>query len=183
MLSSSYMTQRLEITSSDWQQTKRMVRSLLTLRFTQIWSLNLPISLIDGTNETQINAIAVHPSLPLLATAHEDRFVRIFDLSMTSHQPILSTLAHLDGVTALSFDSSTEDGPRALATVSHDTSLRLWNLTIPPFGSTATMTCVQEISSHRVNSSEGVLDVAHSRDGASIVTAGADGTLRVWQQK
>ena len=39
------------------------------------------ISLIkDGTPATQINCIASHPSMPLLVTAHEDKFIKIFDV-------------------------------------------------------------------------------------------------------
>jgi hypothetical protein len=35
----------------------------------------------DGTAETQINAIASHPTMPLLVTAHEDKYIRIFDIA------------------------------------------------------------------------------------------------------
>ncbi|GAA5935335.1 uncharacterized protein JCM15063_001002 [Sporobolomyces koalae] len=57
----------------------------------------------DGTRDAQTNALAIHPTLPILATAHEDRFIRIFDLSSNLEAPTVSTLAHLDGVTSLSF--------------------------------------------------------------------------------
>lgn len=35
---------------------------------------------LDGTERTQINKIVSHQTVPLLITAHEDRFIRIFDL-------------------------------------------------------------------------------------------------------
>ncbi|GAA5873162.1 hypothetical protein JCM1840_005588 [Sporobolomyces johnsonii] len=143
----------------------------------------------DGTPETQINALAAHPTLPLLATAHEDRFIRIFDLS--TNTCLVSTLAHLDGVTSLSFSPSS--APSAgdeilLASVSHDTSLRLWHLCVPssssPDAGEATLTCVQEVSSHRVKGAEGVLAVAFAPEGTGerVVTAGADGSVRVWEK-
>lgn len=30
---------------------------------------------------TQINALASHPTMPLLVTGHEDKYIRIFDIS------------------------------------------------------------------------------------------------------
>lgn len=36
--------------------------------------------LIDGTSATQINRIVSHPTMSLLVTAHEDKYIRIFDL-------------------------------------------------------------------------------------------------------
>jgi hypothetical protein len=34
---------------------------------------------LDGTPATQINRIVSHPTMSLLVTAHEDKFIRIFD--------------------------------------------------------------------------------------------------------
>jgi len=34
----------------------------------------------DGTSATQINRIVSHPTMSLLVTAHEDKFIRIFDI-------------------------------------------------------------------------------------------------------
>jgi striatin 1/3/4 len=34
----------------------------------------------DGTPSTQINKCVSHPTLPLLVTAHEDKYIRMFDL-------------------------------------------------------------------------------------------------------
>lgn len=135
--------------------------------------------------ETQINAIAVHPHFPFLATAHEDRFVRVFNLASSSQVPVLSTLAHLDGVTSLAFSPSSpadREGPNLLATVSHDASLRFWNLSTSSTSSSPTLTCIQEVTSHRVKSAEGILDLAFAQDGKTLVTCGADSTVRVWQK-
>ncbi|GAA5940833.1 hypothetical protein JCM3775_006825 [Rhodotorula graminis] len=157
----------------------------------------------DGTPETQINALAVDADLSLVATAHEDRFIRIFDLQ--TGECLVSSLAHLDGVTSLAFSpeastsssafaleslealSSCSEMRIALASVSHDTSLRMWNLRVDCTGaSKSTLTYVQEASTHRVKGAEGVLGVAFARGGkpavTAVVTAGADGTVRVWEQ-
>lgn len=39
------------------------------------------IPVADGTPETQINRIVSHPTMALLVTAHEDKFIRVFDLT------------------------------------------------------------------------------------------------------
>lgn len=41
----------------------------------------------DGTPATQINHIVSHPTMSLLVTAHEDKFIRIFDLITGSSFP------------------------------------------------------------------------------------------------
>ena len=98
---------------------------------------------------------------------------------------LVSYLAHLDGVTSLAFSlapTSAEQGV-ALASVSHDTSLRIWNLQVDHTGAgKSSLTCVQEASTHRVKGAEGVLGVAFAHTGKAVVTAGADGTARVWEQ-
>lgn len=42
---------------------------------------------VDGTTATQINKVITHPTLPLLVTAHEDKYIRMFDLD-TGEQPL-----------------------------------------------------------------------------------------------
>ena len=38
-------------------------------------------SILDGTAATQVNQIVSHPTMSLLVTAHEDKFIRIFDFT------------------------------------------------------------------------------------------------------
>ncbi|KZO99513.1 WD40 repeat-like protein [Calocera viscosa TUFC12733] len=123
----------------------------------------------DGTPKTQINRIISHPTMPLLVTAHEDKYIRIFDLK--SGNCTHSQMAHLDGVTSLSFDAQ----GFLLATGSHDCSVRLWD----PFRDGAT--CIQEISSqHRTKSDEGVLDVQFHPTMQALASAGADGVVKLY---
>ena len=79
---------------------------------------------LDGTTATQINKVVCHPTLPLIITAHEDRFIRLFDVntgmlpflhvgvtvpqgtwdltfSYTSGECTHSQIGHLEGVTTL----------------------------------------------------------------------------------
>jgi len=36
---------------------------------------------VDGTSNTQINRVVSHPTMSLLITTHEDKYLRIFDLA------------------------------------------------------------------------------------------------------
>ncbi len=51
--------------------------------FTFPFSLQLRhnICVVDGTCNTQINRIVSHPTMSFLVTAHEDKYIRIFDLT------------------------------------------------------------------------------------------------------
>lgn len=121
----------------------------------------------DGTAETQINAIASHPTMPLLVTAHEDKYIRIFDITTGECQH--SMLAHLDTVTTLSIDTT----GFSLVSGSHDGSIRFWDI----LGS---RTCVQEINAHRQKSNEGTLDVQFHPSMPFIASAGADGVVKIY---
>ncbi|TFK67888.1 WD40 repeat-like protein [Pluteus cervinus] len=121
----------------------------------------------DGTPATQINRIVSHPTMSLLVTAHEDKFIRIFDVS--TGQCTYSILAHLDGVTSLSIDPA----GFSLVSASHDCSIRFWDL----LGSRA---CVQEITTHREKAREGVLDVEFHPSLPFMASAGADGVIKLY---
>jgi len=116
---------------------------------------------------TQINAVASHPTMPLLVTAHEDKYIRIFDIS--TGQCTHSMLAHLDGVTCLSID------PAGFTLVSggHDGSVRFWDI----LGSKA---CVQDINVHREKAREGVLAVEFHQSLPFVASAGADGVVKLY---
>ncbi|KAF9557683.1 striatin-3 [Agrocybe pediades] len=121
----------------------------------------------DGTPATQINRIASHPTMSILVTAHEDKYIRIFDI--TTGQCTHSMLAHLDGVTSLSIDAT----GFSLVSGSHDCSIRFWDL----FGSRS---CVQELTSHREKAREGVLDVQFHPTLPFMVSGGADGVVKLY---
>jgi len=121
----------------------------------------------DGTPATQINRIVSHPTMALLVTAHEDKYIRVFDI--TTGQCTHSILAHLDGVTSLSIDPA----GFSLVSGSHDCSVRFWDL----LGSRA---CVQEITTHREKAREGVLDVEFHPSLPFMASAGADGVVKLY---
>ncbi|KAJ3508200.1 hypothetical protein NLJ89_g5883 [Agrocybe chaxingu] len=121
----------------------------------------------DGTPATQINRIVSHPTMSILVTAHEDKYIRIFDL--TTGQCTHSMLAHLDGVTSLSIDAP----GFSLVSGSHDCSVRFWDL----LGSRS---CVQELTTHREKAREGVLDVEFHPSLPFMASGGADGVVKLY---
>ncbi|KAG6332396.1 hypothetical protein ID866_6690 [Astraeus odoratus] len=121
----------------------------------------------DGTPTAQVNMIVSHPTMPFLVTAHEDKFIRLFDIA--TGQCTHTMPAHLDGVTSLSIDAA----GFSLVSGSHDCSIRYWDL----LGS---RTCTQEITSHREKAKEGVLDVEFHPSLPFMASAGADGVVKLY---
>jgi len=121
----------------------------------------------DGTPATQVNRLVSHPTMPFIVTAHEDKFIRIFDI-MTG-QCTHTMPAHLDGVTSLSIDAA----GFSLVSGSHDCSTRFWDL----LGS---RTCTQEVTTHREKAREGVLDVEFHPSLPFMASAGADGVVKLY---
>ncbi|CDI97437.1 striatin [Echinococcus multilocularis] len=113
-----------------------------------------------------VNALAVHPTLPLLFSAHENRQIRFLDTAQGTC--LHSVVAHLEGVTTLAVD------PRGLfvLSASHDASIRLWDV--------ETRTCVQEFTSHRRKHDESIHSVTFHPTLPLIASAGADGLVKVY---
>jgi striatin 1/3/4 len=80
----------------------------------------------DNTPATQINRIIVHPTMSLIFSAHEDKYIRFFDINSGNYfnnlliilitimahsflylgKCTFSMLAHLDSITSLDVDPS-----------------------------------------------------------------------------
>ncbi|CAG8650195.1 23757_t:CDS:10 [Dentiscutata erythropus] len=121
----------------------------------------------DNTPATQINRIIVHPTMSLLFSAHEDKYIRFFDVN--SGKCNFSMLAHLDSVTTLDIDPS----GMILVSGGHDSSIRLWDIV-------STRQCVQEFVSHRRKSDEGVLCVEYHRSLPWMASGGADSVVKIY---
>lgn len=121
----------------------------------------------DDTPAGQVNCIVSHPTMPLLVTGHEDKYIRIWDL--VTGQCTQSILAHLDAVTSVSLDAA----GFSLVSGSHDCSVRFWDI----LGSRA---CVQEITNHREKAREGVLAVEFHPTLPVMASAGADGSVKLY---
>ncbi|KAI0085434.1 WD40-repeat-containing domain protein [Irpex rosettiformis] len=121
----------------------------------------------DGLPAGQVNSIVSHPTMPILVTGHEDKYIRMFDI--ITGQCTHSILAHLDAVTSVSLDVA----GFALVSGSHDCSVRFWDV----LGSKA---CVQEITNHREKAREGVLAVEFHPSLPFMASAGADGAVKLY---
>ncbi|KAI0273852.1 WD40-repeat-containing domain protein [Gloeopeniophorella convolvens] len=116
---------------------------------------------------SQVNNIVSHPTMPLLITAHEDKYISVYDIN--SGQCTYSMPAHLDGVTSLSIDAA----GFSLVSGGHDCSIRFWDIL-------GTKACIQEITSHRKKAIEGVLDVQFHPSLPFMASAGADGIVKLY---
>ncbi|KAI9336426.1 striatin-3-like protein [Zopfochytrium polystomum] len=107
--------------------------------------------------------------MPLLVTAHEDRYIRLFDLNTgdCTH----SMIAHLDAVSSVDFLA----GGTTLVSSGHDCSLRWWDL------SSTSRTCIQEHTTHRRKLDEGIWCVrTHPTKANVMASGGADGLCKVF---
>ncbi|RHZ49156.1 hypothetical protein Glove_529g47 [Diversispora epigaea] len=120
----------------------------------------------DNSPATQINYITIHPTMSLLFSAHEDKYIRFFDVN--SGKCNFSMLAHLDSVTSLDVDPS----GMTLISGGHDNSIRLWDIA-------STRQCIQEFVSHRRKSDEGVLSVKYHPSLPWISSGGADSIIKI----
>ncbi|CAG8522954.1 1082_t:CDS:10 [Paraglomus occultum] len=121
----------------------------------------------DGTASTQINRIICHPTMPQVFSAHEDKYIRGFDIN--SGDTIFSMSAHLDSVTSLDIDPS----GMILISGGHDASIRLWDIL-------SGQTCVQEFMSHRRKSDEGVLCLQYHPTLPWLASGGADSVVKIY---
>ncbi|KAH9966499.1 WD40-repeat-containing domain protein [Russula dissimulans] len=116
---------------------------------------------------SQANSIVSHPTMPLLITGHEDKYINIYDIN--TGQCTYSMPAHLDGVTSLSIDAA----GFSLVSGGHDCSIRFWDIL-------GTKACIQEITSHRKKANEGVVDVQFHPSLPFMASAGADGIVKLY---
>ena len=110
----------------------------------------------------QVNAVAFSPDSLLLASASNDRTVRLWNPS--TGQEVQKLEGHTDSVWAVIFSS---DGS-LLASASSDRTVRLWN---PSTGQE-----VQKLEGH----TNRVHTVAFSSDGSLLASASSDQTVRLW---
>ncbi|KAG0043205.1 hypothetical protein BGZ83_011712 [Gryganskiella cystojenkinii] len=123
----------------------------------------------DGTTSTQINKVVCHPTMPVVVSGHEDRYIRFFDINSGSCS--FSMLSHLDAVSSLDIDPA----GLVLCSGGHDGSVRLWDLAV------STRPCLQEFTGHRRKSNEGVTSVKyHPTLPGLLATGGADSIVKVY---
>jgi len=127
---------------------------------------NVPILSFDNDDSCRVNSVVVHPTMPVVVSAHEDRQIKFWDLN--SGKCLHAMVAHLDEVTCLACDPN----GLYLLSGSHDCSVRLWNFD--------NRTCVQEITSHRKKFDEAIFDVSFHPSKPFFASAGADALAKVY---
>ena len=111
--------------------------------------------------------VAFSPAGDLIAVAHADRRIRLWDVAR--RQPVGTLLGHMDRITALAFSP---DG-KTLASGSHDRTVRLWSV--------AAASAVASLEQHRGR----VYCLAFSADGATLASGGegprGQGEVYLWR--
>lgn len=106
--------------------------------------------------------------MPVVVSAHEDRYIRFFDLNSGSCS--FSMLSHLDAVSSLDIDPA----GLVLCSGGHDGSVRLWDLA-------SNRACLQEFPGHRRRGDEGVCAVQYHKSMPKLLaTGGADSVAKLW---
>jgi WD40 repeat protein/tetratricopeptide (TPR) repeat protein len=111
----------------------------------------------------QVNAVAISPNGTLLASAGNDRTVRLWDLAKGQpHGPPLE--GHQDAAFAIALSP---DG-KQLASAGWDGAIKFWDLRMG--------NCLRTLSAHQGRADA----VCFSPDGRVLASAGHDGVVRLW---
>lgn len=111
----------------------------------------------------RVHDLAFNAEGTLLATAHQDHGVRVWDLAAMRSLGVLR--GHHDAVHAVTF----APGGRTLASGGEDGTVCLWDLT--------TGVAITTLTGH----TGAVRTIAFTRDGAEVATVGLDGRVCLWR--
>jgi serine/threonine protein kinase len=128
----------------------------------RVWSLDADLPVVEAQQAGSVLAVAVSPDDETLATAGNDKIVRLLNAKTLAQKLILE--GHAGPVNGLSFSP---DG-RRLASVGWDKTVRIWDAG----------------SGQLIKSWEGlggeIWGVAYSPDGTRLATGGISGAVKLW---
>lgn len=132
----------------------------------QVWHLKTgemqrPLS----GHSTAVNSIAISPDGQTLASGSADRSIRLWNIK--SGRLLFTLQGAFSFVTSVAFSSRTDKN--ILASGSQDGTIRLWNL--------ETKSALDTLAGHAGK----ICSMAFSPDGKTLVSAGAEGTIKLWE--
>eukprot|EP00465_Bigelowiella_longifila_P010701 CAMPEP_0185275420 /NCGR_PEP_ID=MMETSP1359-20130426/53961_1 /TAXON_ID=552665 /ORGANISM="Bigelowiella longifila, Strain CCMP242" /LENGTH=157 /DNA_ID=CAMNT_0027868761 /DNA_START=252 /DNA_END=725 /DNA_ORIENTATION=+ len=127
------------------------------------------VSVLESRSKIHAIQIASHPFLEIAVTANADGSYRVFDPAAGKCVDMKQN-AHTDAVTSVSIDTNGV----AMASASHDQSIRVWDLR--NLGITIDM----DPNQHRKKYDEAIHCVAHHRHSPLLASGGADSIVKVF---
>jgi U3 small nucleolar RNA-associated protein 13 len=112
-------------------------------------------------HEKDINAIAISPNDAMIATAGQDRLIKLWNPEL---QQVATLKGHRRGVWDLQFSPV----DKVLASCSGDKTLKIWSIT--------DYTCLKTFEGHTAS----VLRVRFLNLGMQLISAGADAVIKLW---
>ena len=123
---------------------------------------HLPALAAIPAHEKDINAVCIAPNDQLVASASQDKTIKIW--RMPNLTPVCVLRGHKRGVWSIAFSPVDQ----AIASASGDKTIKLWNI---KDGS-----CLRTFEGHVAS----VLKVAFLSAGTQLLSAGADGLIKLW---
>ena len=138
-----------------WQSIKKGGRDLTRLKS----------SFTVKAHDKDINSVSISPNNKIIATASQDKTVRLWDVESGS---VIGTLkGHRRGIWSVVFSPVDQ----IVATSSGDKTVKIWSLT--------DHSCLKTFEGH----TSSVLKVEFMCDGTQLLSTGSDGLAKVWDIK